>query len=423
MLLKCDVQVNNRLIPPQNQRGQSKCCRGAIELYRKSSNDKKDDRIYNLVVYSNKSKNGTKYKIKENILQVFSRFTENGRATISFKEPQHDIWISKASPHDLKRFLLGIKLGFKGQDVPGISMGQKPISHQDMLEKTKPEMKILSRQTYPLQKSFPLSLEKLTVNHCQLQKFDCRMLKLMNLNILNLSENYLKELPESLDSLVNLKELYLSSNRFTNMPICLFNPVIRSSLRLLDMSSNLLEAVPYQLCWMENLTNLQLDNNKINMLPNNIGMLKSLRYLSVAHNCLTYLPYEFSILNIDSLDLSRNPFGTQADNPIKSMNISSVPTLFEIVARTITNKSIHCGQSLLPKHILQYLKTAKVCLCHNVCFESHAIYTSTLDLGKVAHTVTADNVSFGRMNAPVEGYLCSWKCYYKWLNNPNAIWK
>jgi len=45
-----------------------------------------------------------------------------------------------------------------------------------------------------------------------------------------------------------------------------------------------------------------------------------------------------------------------------------------------------------------------------------------VDLSRIAHTVTADILNAGKMSAPVEGYICSHKCYNTWLKKPNAIW-
>ncbi len=231
----------------------------------------------------------------------------------------------------------GIKLGFRGEDVP-LSITTQQSQCLNLAEKTKSEMKIMTRKSYPLNKSFPPSLAKLIINGCQMQKFDCRILKLTNLTALNLSDNTLSELPESLDTLLNLKELNLSKNKFKNVPPCLFNPILKSNLRFLDMSSNTLESLPVQICLLENLTNLRLDDNKITALPYNIGMLKSLRYLSIAQNSISLLPYGFCLLSIDSLDLSRNPLGVHAPSSVISMNLSAVPTLFEKAARIIVEK-------------------------------------------------------------------------------------
>ena len=37
--------------------------------------------------------------MRDNIIQVFSKFVGEGKATIKFKEPAHDLCISKVSGH------------------------------------------------------------------------------------------------------------------------------------------------------------------------------------------------------------------------------------------------------------------------------------------------------------------------------------
>lgn len=76
----------------------------------------------------------------------------------------------------------------------------------------------------------------------------------------------------------------------------------------------------------------------------------------------------------------------------------------------------------VPLTIRHYLNTARTCLCGGSCFESYAIYITMIDLGRVAHTITADVLDAGRMSAPAEGYICSKKCYNKWHKRPNALW-
>lgn len=208
---------------------------------------------------------------------------------------------------------------------------------QDVLENTKKEMKIKSRKDYPLSKPFPTSLCKLLVNSCGLMKFDNRISKLSHLTLLDLCDNKLCNLPDSLDRLPNLKELYLVKNNFTVVPPVIFNSSMRLTLRLLDMSKNKLNKLPTQICLMEKLTNLKVDNNNISCLPYNIGILTSLKYFSVAKNELRILPHSFSKLNIDSLDLSGNPLDTNAAYCITVNHLKDVPSLFEIAARQISS--------------------------------------------------------------------------------------
>lgn len=225
----------------------------------------------------------------------------------------------------------------KGEDVDEEQAAQVgPL--KDVLESSKKEMKIKSRKDYPLSKPFPTHLRKLFINNCGLVKFDNRISKLTGLTVLNLNENKLSELPDSLAGLSNLKELYLANNSYTVVPDVIFKQNIQSTLRLLDMSTNQLKDIPPQISCMEKLTNLKLDNNKITFLPYNIELLISLKYLSVARNNLRILPHGFCKLNIDSLDLSGNPLDTNAAYCVTVNNLENVPTLFEIAARLVRER-------------------------------------------------------------------------------------
>ena len=248
----------------------------------------------------------------------------------------HIISKFQANPSDLKKFLHGVKLACKGEDLGELQI-VRSTAVQDVFEASKKEMKIKSRKDYPLSKPFPASLCKLSINNCGLVKFDHRIRKLSMLTVLNLSGNKLSELPDSLEELSWLKELYLAKNKFLNIPSAIFGPKIRSSLRLLDMSGNTLQEIPSHISLLQKLTNLKLDNNNISSLPYNIEMLSSLKYISIAQNKLKILPYGICTLSIDSLDLSGNPLDVNAVYCITANKLKSIPTLFELSAQQIKN--------------------------------------------------------------------------------------
>ncbi len=64
MLLKCEIQVNNRLIQPQNHRAAPRCSRGAVGIYRKSGSEQESKKIYYIVVFTGKAKAGDRYRVK-----------------------------------------------------------------------------------------------------------------------------------------------------------------------------------------------------------------------------------------------------------------------------------------------------------------------------------------------------------------------
>eukprot|EP01127_Copromyxa_protea_P014192 TRINITY_DN3905_c0_g1_i3.p1 TRINITY_DN3905_c0_g1~~TRINITY_DN3905_c0_g1_i3.p1 ORF type:complete len:180 (+),score=20.48 TRINITY_DN3905_c0_g1_i3:274-813(+) len=71
-------------------------------------------------------------------------------------------------------------------------------------------------------------------------------------------------------NLLNLKELYLNNNEFTELP-----PVITH---------------------LTSLTNLSLPYNRLKMLPSEISCLTNLHVLCLQDNCLTDLPFELGNL-------------------------------------------------------------------------------------------------------------------------------
>ena len=131
----------------------------------------------------------TKYKVKENLQQVFSKFLEKGKATIRLKEPPHDLFIDKADPSSLKTFLSILKLGDK--ELQNVKLaGLAPAKASD-IEKPKTEMTIKRRSDYPLGKPFPSTFNKLAINNCGLLRIEARILQIRGLSCLNLADNQL----------------------------------------------------------------------------------------------------------------------------------------------------------------------------------------------------------------------------------------
>ena len=71
----------------------------------------------------------------------------------------------------------------------------------------------------------------------------------------------------------------------------------------------------------------------------------------------------------------------------------------------------------LPYMLQQRLESVKYCPCGAPCFTNCIPYVKTFDVGTVAHTVIYD-IS---IKPKMIGFLCSRKCYSKWLENPNAL--
>ncbi len=117
-----------------------------------------------------------------------------------------------------------------------------------------------------------------------------------NLVGLNLYNQGLTTLPESIGNLTSLTHLRLNNNQLTNLPESIGN---LKSLEILDLSTNKFTTFPEVVLNLKFLKQLSLQNNRLTTLPESIGNLTSLRYLMVHGNELITLPE--SIGNLSSL--------------------------------------------------------------------------------------------------------------------------
>ncbi|CAI2735189.1 unnamed protein product [Schistosoma spindalis] len=136
--------------------------------------------------------------------------------------------------------------------------------------------------------------------------------KLPSLRILVMSNNYLSSLPASVCDLHNLQELDLSFNRFKCFPssICSLH-----SLKVLLLGCNLIETLPEGIVGLRCLKILDLHSNGVKQLPSSIRFMWCLERLSLEENplsppLLTFvargIPYIFAYLNQQALCNSSN---------------------------------------------------------------------------------------------------------------------
>lgn len=250
----------------------------------------------------------------------------------------------QGDPLQLKSFLNLVKVGAQGKDLDKVTLSSLSIPSAKKIEKPKTKLVILSRRDYPMTTNFPSSLEQLQVSKCCVKRVDSRILQLKHLQVLDLSENSLKELPEATGNLKTLRELNLSANQFSRFPMVLCKPESAKTLTVLDISHNELSTLPPHLCLIRHLVHLKLDHNKLTSLPVTIGRLSQLKFFSASHNELQCLPASFLHLQLESLDMFSNPFSAEEQTPLEDN--MDFPTLMEITARFIKVKryvSVLCG--------------------------------------------------------------------------------
>lgn len=125
------------------------------------------------------------------------------------------------------------------------------------------------------------------------------------LEILDLTDNALSTLPDDLPRLHQLRILFCSNNRFTELPAMLGR---MPALTMVGFKANQIETVPATalppaLRW------LVLTDNRIAHLPPELGRRPTLQKLMLAGNCLSSLPAEMAQLHqLELLRISANAF-------------------------------------------------------------------------------------------------------------------
>ncbi|MBN3314737.1 LLR1 protein, partial [Atractosteus spatula] len=413
MKLQCEAEVINRMLPTYGVRSRGKGTRAVLSIGRHLDKTTTINNVY-LMICTLRDKAGSKYKLKENIEQFFTRFVEDGKATIRLKEPAVDVCLSKADANNLKNFLSAARLAHRGADLDTLPLSTLTSVRARDVEKPKSKLTITSKKDYPLTSGFPYSLEQLQVSYCKLSRVDMRMLTLKKLRKLDLSNNHIKKLPATIGDLSSLAELILHNNHLESFSVDLCLSTLQKSLQYLDLSQNRLHGLPAQFCQLRELVHLKLDDNQLVRLPFRIGRLSKLRFLSAARNQLPYLPSGFRKLSLENLDLSGNPFSHP--NPLDhTIQLKFPLPLLEMAARTTVNHRIPYGPHLIPAHLCHDLEMAKTCDCGKACLSFFIQTCVDMNLHLVSHTVVLVDTMAGT-EAPVQCHFCSLTCYSEFLD-------
>ncbi len=120
---------------------------------------------------------------------------------------------------------------------------------------------------------------------------------------LNLYDNDIKELPESVGSLDSLKVLKLPNNQLTSLPESFKNLI---SLKKLDLSYNNFKELPEWIGSFSSLEELNLESNNLKTLPESIASLSSLKILNIILNKeITKLPESIKLLQTKGLQIQK----------------------------------------------------------------------------------------------------------------------
>jgi hypothetical protein len=151
--------------------------------------------------------------------------------------------------------------------------------------------------------------------------------QLVNLSILILENNELASLPNELENLKNLKTLNVSKNRFIFVP-----EVIKKigSLEVLLLNENRsLEEFPDRFIWsLPKLTELDLSRTALKSLPGSIGNLSRLKYIHVfSTSNLIHLPLNLAnCRQLTQINISYNAL--QDKDGVRILAVKRFGTLF-----------------------------------------------------------------------------------------------
>ncbi|XP_071857022.1 leucine-rich repeat 47 [Bombus fervidus] len=400
MKLNCNIKVNNRLFTTNVIRRKS--LRSIITIGRQTV---KNTDIY-LLWQTLQNKHGTKYKINNNIDKIYTKFIDEGKATISFIEPPHDL-IIQSDKIQLKSFIHILKLAIIKKIDPSVldisNLNPKCMS-------SAPKIKVVvNKSEYPTLEGFPRTTEELHIVGLNRKSFDRQILRLQSLRILNLSDNQISSLPNELGTLQHLQELILSENRLDKALkwVWLDQVAIRSNLKLLDISNNMLHKLPQQIGKLESLVNLKASQNMLSFLPQSLGKLHNLKYLDVSKNKLRYLPGSIRNLHFITVDVSSNEFSS-VDYALYSRCKINMPSLTECAAKLFLKTRCSYDASIIPLTLVKYLDEAKYCLCGNPCFHYYLRKFVSFHCNIATNMIKSTESTL----LPFDCYFCSSKCIY-----------
>uniref|UniRef100_A0A3Q2YEA9 Leucine rich repeat containing 18 n=1 Tax=Hippocampus comes TaxID=109280 RepID=A0A3Q2YEA9_HIPCM len=153
----------------------------------------------------------------------------------------------------------------------------------------------------------PDGWRRLTLSNMGITIFPQCILKLTNMDELDLSRNQIQKIPEGIGKLSSLKWLDLHSNKLESVPESIGKLV---DLTYLNLCNNRLTSsgLPTTLGSLTNLTSLNLGLNKLDALLPTMVPQESLQELGLFDNLFTILPdFVKALHNLTKLNIKRNP--------------------------------------------------------------------------------------------------------------------
>lgn len=194
-----------------------------------------------------------------------------------------------------------------------------------------------------------VDLTKLILACNKISTISDKISNLGSLLILDLHDNQLQSLPDSLAELSRLTKLNLGHNRLTALPSALYS---LKELQVLQCNNNQIETIEEQICEINMLNNINLAHNNIKSLPGSFGFLTKVTNLNLSSNSLEMIPAEISSMtSLATLDLTNNnlteipwnlkDLGHLEILYLRNNKLTSVPAL----SNCVNLKELHLGSN------------------------------------------------------------------------------
>lgn len=363
--------------------------------------------------------------LTNNLSNIFRKFVDEGKCTISFKLPEVDLQI-KADSIQLKAFLNAMK----GELCPQMRSKEEPLKNDNkllrafgsspkMIEKIT-KLVIQDRSQFPT-KGFPRTLLDLTINEVGCMQMPIGILNLTNLVSLDLSQNKMTKLHKSLGNL-RLSKLIVGNNLLGESTCFkdwdwMDGENLRKTLKNLCLSNNCMTFIPANLFKLTELTTLDLSFNQISQISSAIRQLKQLRMLDLGNNQIQSFPYTITKLHLQSIELSSNPLPsrTKCLEVVREshQNLTEIlyraPTLLELSSRKMIQKQIPFIHQNIPTILKEILIYSPLCCntkCELLCFDMKILQNVNLIQIKANTVITTNREEL----FVVDGPFCSRSC-------------
>lgn len=230
MKIVCETSVVNR----QYSNVKNRLQKSTLAIGKHPPN--KENTQFYIMLFTVKNHTGQRYQIQNNIDKVFTRFLNEGKITISFKVPEHDIQI-KSDAVQMKAFLNVLKLVMQGKQSEAVSNAIPSFAKVTKHDPGRTKLVIHSRKDYPI-KGLPRTLIHLEMSEMKFCRVDSQVFLLKNLTHLNLSSNLIERIPVQLGTL-RLSEINFSNNNLEQSNWkWLLGDEIQGTLGSLNLSDN-----------------------------------------------------------------------------------------------------------------------------------------------------------------------------------------